>query len=350
MKIKNLLAGMVLLGTSTFTGNIWAADWGPCRTASGDPFIFVTSFTKNIQNPTDNVTGQTYPDFYQWALGDKYSGVCECPSPNPTEARPTLYKTESTLAAGHNSTYFKITNNLEVSTRVYIANVGNVQVPFINKSNSQPGRECDQPTFGWTTGSKGQLSLYIAKPFVGEQNIPQTIIVSVFGTKKENVYSSVPISQVLLSGRVTVTQGCELAAGTSLDIDFGEYQAHDFKGRTGQPPQNVQKIQKELTFNCTNISDGVHIYLSLEGTPNAAYPSAISLGNADVGAVIEDGKGNILKPNDSNSLLEMNPGSLYEYVKRKVTTTITAYPVSTTGKLPAAGDYSGVATMHVELD
>ena len=62
---------MVLLGTSTFTGNIWAADWGPCRTASGDPFIFVTSFTKNIQNPTDNVTGQTYPDFYQWALGDK---------------------------------------------------------------------------------------------------------------------------------------------------------------------------------------------------------------------------------------------------------------------------------------
>lgn len=63
MKIKNLLAGMVLLGTSTFTGNIWAADWGPCRTASGDPFIFVTSFTKNIQNPTDNVTGQTYPDF-----------------------------------------------------------------------------------------------------------------------------------------------------------------------------------------------------------------------------------------------------------------------------------------------
>ncbi|HGA1541561.1 TPA: long polar fimbrial protein LpfD, partial [Escherichia coli] len=117
MKIKNLLAGMVLLGTSTFTGNIWAADWGPCRTASGDPFIFVISFTKNIQNPTDNVTGQTYPDFYQWALGDKYSGVCECPSPNPTEARPTLYKTESTLAAGHNSTYFKITNNLEVSTR-----------------------------------------------------------------------------------------------------------------------------------------------------------------------------------------------------------------------------------------
>ncbi|MXC79050.1 fimbrial protein, partial [Escherichia coli] len=101
-------------------------------------------------------------------------------------------------------------------------------------------------------------------------------------------------------------------------------------------PQNVQKVQKELSFDCNNISDGVKIYLSIDATPNTAYPSAIDLGNADVGAVIEDGKGNILKPNDSNSLLEMNPGSLYEDVKRKATTTITAYPVSTTGKLPAA--------------
>ncbi|HBE6261091.1 TPA: long polar fimbrial protein LpfD [Escherichia coli] len=350
MKIKNLLAGMVLVGTSAFAGNIWAADWGPCRTASGDPFIFTTSFTKNIQNPTDNVAGQTYTNFYQWALGDKYSGVCECPSPTPTESRPTLYKAESTLPAGHDSTYFKITNNLEVSSQVFIANVGYVQVPFVNRSNRQPGKECDQPSSGWTTGSKGQLSLYIAKPFVGEQNIPQTTIVSVYGTKAENVYGSVPMSEVLLSGKVTVTQGCELAAGTALDIDFGEYQAHDFKDRVGQPPQNVRKIQKELTFNCNNISDGVHIYLSLEGSSNPAYPSAINLGNADVGAIIEDGKGNILKPNDDNSLLEMDSGTLYEDVKRTAKITITAYPVSTTGKLPTAGDYDGVATMHVELE
>ncbi|MCV4784285.1 long polar fimbrial protein LpfD, partial [Escherichia coli] len=89
---------------------------------------------------------------------------------------------------------------------------------------------------------------------------------------------------------------------------------------------------KELSFDCHNISDGVKSSLSIDATPNTAYPSAIALGNADAGAVIEDGKGNILKPNDSNSLLEMNPGSLYEYVKRKATTTITAYPVSTTGK------------------
>ncbi|MCV5682666.1 long polar fimbrial protein LpfD, partial [Escherichia coli] len=62
------------------------------------------------------------------------------------------------------------------------------------------------------------------------------------------------------------------------------------------------------------------------------------------------GEGHMLNLHDTNSLLEMNPGSLYEDVKRKATTTITAYPVSTTGKLPAAGDYSGIATIHVELE
>ncbi|EOJ4905602.1 fimbrial protein [Escherichia coli] len=181
--------------------------------------------------------------------------------------------------------------------------------------------------------------------------IPKTRVASLFGTKKKGVYNdSQPMANVSISGSITVTQGCELAAGTVLDIPFGEYQGHDFKGRAGQPPQNVQKVQKELSFDCNNISDGVKIYLSIDATPNTAYPSAIDLGNADVGAVIEDGKGNILKPNDSNSLLEMNPGSLYEDVKRKATTTITAYPVSTTGKLPAAGDYSGIATIHVELE
>lgn len=120
------------------------------------------------------------------------------------------------------------------------------------------------------------------------------------------MYNNSPLVILNVSADITVTQGCELAAGTVLDIPFGEYQAHDFKGRAGQPPQGVRKIQKELSFDCTNISDGVKVYLSIDGTPNNDYPSAVDLGNPDVGAVIEDGNGNILKPNDNSSLLEMD--------------------------------------------
>lgn len=265
----------------------------------------------------------------------------------------TYFKGVSLLPEpGATKGYFKFNNNIDVLPAIYVLSHADLSVPFTDKGNRAPGKEClsNIESTTWTTGSKGNIKIAISHPFVGQLSIPRTPVAALYATKKMGVYNNLPLVVLNVSADITVTQGCELAAGTVLDIPFGEYQAHDFKGRAGQPPQNVQKIQKELSFDCNNISDGVKIYLSIDATPNNAYPSAIDLGNADVGAVIEDGKGNILKPNDSNSLLEMNPGSLYEDVKRKATTTITAYPVSTTGKLPAAGDYSGIATMHVELE
>ncbi|WP_193766796.1 hypothetical protein [Escherichia coli] len=48
MKIKNLLAGMVLLGTSTFAGNIWAADWGPCQTSNGVAHEYSFDFVQTM--------------------------------------------------------------------------------------------------------------------------------------------------------------------------------------------------------------------------------------------------------------------------------------------------------------
>lgn len=351
MKIKNLLAGMVLLGTSTFAGNIWAADWGPCQTSNGVAHEYSFDFVQTIQVPSENKAGKilTQP----FALGTKYSAYCECPDPIPDNGVVTYFKDVTLLPEpGTVDGYYKFNNYIDILTKIYVYTQLDIPVPFTDRSNGTAQKECTPYTANnWGTGGKGSISIYISHPFVGQMIIPKTRVASLFGTKKKGVYNdSQPMANVSISGSITVTQGCELAAGTVLDIPFGEYQAHDFKGRAGQPPQNVQKVQKELSFDCNNISDGVKIYLSIDATPNTAYPSAIDLGNADVGAVIEDGKGNILKPNDSNSLLEMNPGSLYEDVKRKATTTITAYPVSTTGKLPAAGDYSGIATIHVELE
>ncbi|TGB75819.1 MULTISPECIES: long polar fimbrial protein LpfD [unclassified Escherichia] len=350
MKIKNLLAGMVLLGTSTFAGNIWAADWGPCQTENGQPYEYSFDFIQTISVPSENKAGTNLTSGY--ALTGTYQAGCECPDPIPNSIM-TYFKGVSLLPEpGATKGYFKFNNNIDVLPAIYVLSHADLSVPFTDKGNRAPGKEClsNIESTTWTTGSKGNIKIAISHPFVGQLSIPRTPVAALYATKKMGVYNNLPLVVLNVSADITVTQGCELAAGTVLDIPFGEYQAHDFKGRAGQPPQNVQKIQKELSFDCNNISDGVKIYLSIDATPNNAYPSAIDLGNADVGAVIEDGKGNILKPNDSNSLLEMNPGSLYEDVKRKATTTITAYPVSTTGKLPAAGDYSGIATMHVELE
>lgn len=351
MKIKHLCAGIFFLSGGFFSNTLYAADWGPCKIAyDGPPYEYNFDVSQTIQDPTENKAGKTLSS--SWDLGTKYAAYCECPSPSPDTAMPTLFKAESHLAPGHTSPYYKIDDYIDVSASVYVVSYGYWQVPFTDLSNRSPGKECDpdNPVASWSTGSRGKLTIYITRPFVGQLIVPKTEVVALYGTKLAGSYYPTPLSTVNISGNITVTQGCELAAGTELEIPFGEYQARDFKGRAGQPPQGVRKIQKELSFDCSNISDGVKIYLSIEGLPNSTYSSAIDLGNPDVGAVLEDSKGNILKPNNNSSLAEMDPGTMHDEVKRTAKTTITAYPVSTTGNLPAAGDYNGVATIHVELE
>lgn len=350
MKIKNMMACIVLLGTSTFAGNVWSADWGACQTANGQPYEYSFDLVQTIQEPSENRVGKLIQQ--NFSLGGAYQAGCDCPDP-VTNKVVTYFKGESLLPEpGVNAGYFKFNYNIDVLPAIYVYSQSTIPVPFTDKSNSSPGDECNAiaSTTTWTTGSRGNIKLIIAHPFVGQLTIPRTPVAALYATKKKSVYNNSPLVILNVSADITVTQGCELAAGTVLDIPFGEYQAHDFKGRAGQPPQGVRKIQKELSFDCTNISDGVKIYLSIDGTPNNDYPSAVDLGNPDVGAVIEDGNGNILKPNDNSSLLEMDSGTLYDDTKRTAKTIITAYPVSTTGKLPAAGDYDGVATIHVELE
>lgn len=202
----------------------------------------------------------------------------------------------------------------------------------------------------FTTGSKGKLSLYINHPFVGELQIPSTKILDLFGTHKVDVYNASPLASVYLSGSIIVPQGCELSSGSTLEIPFGEFKATDFKDRKGQVAKNATKFTKELQFKCTNISDGVKIFLRIEGTPNANDSNAIDMGNPDIGAIIEGANGKILVPNDASVNQELSVSGLVDDTHRTASTTISAYPISTTGKLPAARDFEGIATMRIDVE
>ncbi|MDV3315318.1 fimbrial protein, partial [Salmonella enterica] len=168
----------------------------------------------------------------------------------------------------------------------------------------------------WTSGGKGHLSLYILHPFVGESIIPSTKIMDLFVTKKPSVYGSIPASSVYISGSITVPQGCELSSGSTLEIPFGEFKA-----------KNATKFTKELQFKCTNISDGVKIFLRIEGMPNANDSNAIDMGNPDIGAVIEGANGKILVPNDASVNQELSVSGLVDDTHRTASTTISAYPI-----------------------
>lgn len=354
---KKLIAIAGLLGGSVlFSGQVLAAaDWGPCLTEGGT-HSFSSVLDKTVTDTSKNAAGTVFRDFWSWDLGGNYYASCECPA--GTDKAEAFYTATSPLPLGHvegGRDYFVINDNIQISTEVWIE--GGVKdyfiVPFSNIPNKSPNRggcDVDSDSTFFTTGSKGKLTLYINHPFVGEIAIPSTKVMDLFGTRKSGVYSATPMASVFFSGHITVPQGCELSSGSTLEIPFGEFKGSDFKDRKGQIPQGATRFTKELQFKCTNISDGVKIFLRIEGTANANDSNAIDMGNPDIGAVIEGKNGSILVPNDTSSNQALDVSSLIDETHRVATTTITAYPVSTTGKVPEAGEYEGIATMRIDVE
>ncbi|ECC8921002.1 long polar fimbrial protein LpfD [Salmonella bongori] len=357
--LKKLMMFAGLLGGSVlFSGQaLAAADWGPCSPTNGTQ-LFNAVMNQTVTDVEKNTAGAVFPDFYAWDLITQYPGVCECPAGE--ETGEIFYKTVSSLTIGHisgGSTFYVVNNNIQIASEVFIGgNFANYkEVPFENASNQRSDRAlCDvnnsDPAMGFSTGGKGKLTLYINHPFVGQIDIPQTKIVDVYGSRKSGVYGTTPIAEVSLSGSIIVPQGCELSSGSTLEIPFGDFKASDFKDRKGQIAKNATKFIKELQFKCTNISDGVKIFLRIEGMPNANDSNAIDMGNPDIGAVIEGANGNILVPNDTSVNQELSVSGLVDDTHRTASTTISAYPISTTGKLPAAGKFEGIATMSIDVE
>lgn len=350
-----MIAGL-LGGSALFSGQAMAAaDWGPC-TPDGGTHTFSAVIDNTITDVSKNTTGMVFPDFYNWDLGGNYQGICECP--DNTEQSLVYFKANSPLSAGVNLAgrqYYIINSNIQISADVFIAGYlqDYVTIPFENRDSdslSRIGCESNPQGNAFGTGGKGKLTLYIAHPFVGQLDIPSIRLLDVYATRKPDVYGATPMASVFLSGHIIVPQGCELSSGSTLEIPFGEFKSSDFKDRKGQIPQGAMKYTKELQFKCTNISDGVKVYLHIEGTPNANDANAIDMGNPDIGAVIEGSNGKILIPNDTSFEQEMSVSDLVDGTHRVASTTISAYPISTTGKLPAAGEFEGIATMRIDVE
>lgn len=354
-KKLTMIAGL-LGGSALFSGQaLAAADWGAC-TPDGGTHNFSALLEKTITDTSENASGVVFHDFWSWDLGGKYKATCECPAGTGTS--PVLFMATSSLPFGHSEgsrDYFIINDNIQISSDVWIEGTRKdyFTVPFSNIDNDMQNRggcDVDGADITWATGSRGKLSLYIHHPFVGEMTIPSTKILDLYGSRKRDVYGAIPLSSVYFSGRVVVPQGCELSSGSILEIPFGEFKASDFKDRKGQIPKNARTFTQELQFKCTNISDGVKIFMHIEGLPNANDTNAIDMGNPDIGAVIKGDNGKVLVPNDINANQELKVSNLVDETHRTASTTISAYPISTTGKLPKAGDFEGIATMRIDVE
>lgn len=353
-KLMCYLTSVILLITAVFFASVpvyaEASYSGVCLPENDIPNIFSSVISETIDNPSNNVAGKTIPDFYHWNLGYDYKASCDCVSGQFFEV---YYKAVPTLPTGvsiDSTQYYIISENLQFASQVRFNGTVKafIPVPFTDVSSKKASDVCGDPT-SFTTGNQGTISLYIAHPFVGEAIIPSTQLLALYGTVSPGQYASIPLAEVILSGHITVPQGCEMEGGSVLEIPFGEFNGRDFKGKKGTLPEGAQKQERQLNLKCTNISDGVQIYLRIEGNTNPNDNTAIAMGSDDIGARIEAG-GKVLIPNDTSSQVEMTAGSLYGETRRDASTTITTYPVATTGNIPAGGDYEGIATLRVDVE
>ncbi|AUS67476.1 fimbrial protein [Escherichia albertii] len=339
-----------------FSGNALAAGvWGPCKPAdNGTTYNYNVVVDVGIPDAKKNVANTVLPDVMNWSNGTKVSLECECPTPDSyTKEKDTLIQGVSAISIKTRQVsgfqYYRLTDQLEVASKIRISAGMYGFVPFKNQQALEV-TGCNKKITTPYMGGAGLLSFVVTKPFIGDADIPWTSIALLYASKTNQNYGDVAISSVSIEGTVTITQGCEVKPGTVLDVPFGEFPASAFKNGKGQMPEGGTKKEINLGFDCNNISDGIKVSLRLEGATNAADSRAVDMGDPNIGVLVTDTAGNVLKPNDTNSTTLLTLSALDSTTHRNAAIQLFASPVSTTNSLPEAGTFEGVTTVLLDME
>ena len=345
--ILHLMQGMIsifflILGYS-YTAQA-ATGW--CTPVNGTQF-FSYIYNRNITNPEDNKAGVFIDDPNGWNLGGNYPISCDCDSSTLNTLR--VFKAEVPSLPSYNQfngkSYFSIDSYLAVAIESYLG--GNKQryqdVPFNNIDTGVTQAGCNSVDPNADTGSRGRISLYIKKPFVGQVIIPSTPILQVFASKLADNYPGIPISQVNISGVITVPQSCEINSGQVINIDYGPILNTAIKTK-GAKPLGFTEHVTELSYICTNVSEGVKLSFTFNGIPSNDDSNSLATTNENIGVRVENSNGETITPN----LGELS--AQYDYAINRGSTSFKSYPVNTTGQVPETGSFSTQATITINME
>lgn len=316
---------------------------GECAATTGTKtYNFVMDYL--LEDPTQNTTGKVLDKAFNWNLSGDYNVTCSCAS-TYTAGYVTAKVPDTGIAYsdGHLN-YYNINEYLAAASEVWIRGEVKqfVATPFTSVSNGiRTNSTCNR--YPYSTGSKGWISLYFKRPFVGVQTFPPTKVVDVFIASDPNTQSTIPVSTVWMSGTVKVPQSCEINGGGIIRVPFGDIMAGDIATK-GEMAKNFTPKRVDFNVACTNISDGVKVSLSFQGTPDKNDPTALSTTNADVGVRIQDTNGATIAPLYGLLPLTMN------YVTQMGTSAINLFPFNTSGKDPEPGDFTATATVRAEIE
>ncbi|QOV79490.1 fimbrial protein [Enterobacter asburiae] len=316
----------------------WA---GECHTPDNAPHIYSANVpTINVTNPANNKAGYTINNAYTWNLGSFYPIVCTCPS-----SSVTYFTTTTDLPSGHNDgrQFYKVNNNLEVATQIYLAGGVNqyLNTPLDHKSNALAS-SCNREVM-YSSGSSGKMALYIAKPFIGISSFSSDVL-SLYATSgPTDPIGPYPVSVVHLAGSIVVPQNCTINAGQTITVDLGTMASSSFK-TAGQKPTGMMDKTFNVPIKCANVDGSANLSLRVTATAAAGNPTAIASDNADVGVVVTSEQDNVLTPNISSSAIPFNIDN-----SGNASVTLKAYPISTTGKKPKEGLFTALATLVIDF-
>lgn len=335
MKIHGLftLFFLLMLSQSTFAQS--------CKNVNGVPSSVNYDLTTTL-TPAQNKAGKTV------ALV-KNQGVnvqARCPDDSVSNGRTfRSYTSQYPVAESEGRWQFlKLDSDyLEAAIRIHDAAVGDIYPPENYHAMGYGSKESAGESFP-VRDSNLVFKLKIVKPFIGTVNIPSRPMYSVYVTTGNNDPLTDAVYNIILSGTVTVPQSCEINAGQTIVVNFGSLYSGGFT-HAGEKPAGVRGRIFNVPVKCSGTGSEVNLSMRLQATPDSHFSQAISSDNPDVGVVVETRAGAALTPNDASSNVPFVTDD-----SGQADIALQAYPVSTTGEVPAEGVFTALANLRVDFD
>ncbi|MEY0765560.1 fimbrial protein [Providencia huaxiensis] len=321
---------------------------GPCKPV-GPVKTYNANLTAHIDAAFNKVGGEVLK-LGSWSENSGYQIECEC---SPGDNIPgTYYWAEfetKRMPPGHATGWYSLSEYLDVRVKASlwdqtINDSRILEIPFGPISNNT--KEVCPPNGklieNITTGSKGELDIYVKKPFVGNTVINYPNLYIFFAS----LYHSWPgsnIASVSLYVNVTAPQACEINAGQSISIPFNDIPQRNFVAAgKGVMPAGVVPQSKTLSIKCVNMDAYADLDVRFIGTadPNSTT-DGFSTDNKDIAIAIEGPNGR-LTPTTGKLPLQLDDN-------QNGSVTIKTYPFSSTGLAPTVGKYSSIVTVRLDF-
>ena len=337
-----MLAGLMWLG---LTGS--PAAWAGSCTPLSLPAPYSIKLDSDDIDAAHNIAGQVLPDMHTFYVRRVGAIDCRCEG----GSAPLYFRSVSLLPPGYQDgslTYFVLNSSLQAGLKLRMKDDSLRPLPFEDLSDGGSYACGSDGMYHHPvneTAYSGTLSLYVAKGFTGELKIPYTRVIEIYarwGT--QGGYGTTPISRFAVFGTLIVPQTCIIGDAQVVNVDLGPIRSTDIR-TPGTMPADYTPQHITLDYLCNNITEAMHLELTLLGEESATLPGVLQSSNPDIGVQITDSNMAPLPINHSHLRLPLNTGN----PNRSGRQYLYAWPVNTTGNTPAAGPFSASALMEVEI-